>query len=100
MNFSAATMFVLVNGIAALPWSLGGTSKHSDALAADEDITLHIKVSQTQMHKTPPESSEFDICLKVCWQETPTCPTGWYSNNMGTRDHPCWTCCKAPSNDL
>lgn len=40
MKFSAATMFVLVNGIAALPWSLGGTSKHTGALAANEDITL------------------------------------------------------------
>jgi hypothetical protein len=21
---------------------------------------------------------------------------GWYSNNLGVADYPCWTCCKAP----
>ncbi|KAE9364515.1 hypothetical protein N431DRAFT_474105 [Stipitochalara longipes BDJ] len=38
-----------------------------------------------------------NICLKVCWPESPTCPDGWFSNNFGTADQPCWTCCKSPA---
>lgn len=37
-----------------------------------------------------------DPCWRVCWQFIPTCPAGWYSNNLGTAADPCWTCCKAP----
>jgi hypothetical protein len=32
------------------------------------------------VHKS--DISTMDICLKVCWPETPTCPDGWYSNNF------------------
>ncbi|PMD32343.1 hypothetical protein L207DRAFT_590634 [Hyaloscypha variabilis F] len=40
--------------------------------------------------------TEQNICLKVCWPSAPTCPAGWFSNNFGTADQPCWTCCKSP----
>ncbi|RMJ17089.1 hypothetical protein CDV36_003278 [Fusarium kuroshium] len=95
MKFYTASIFIFVNGIMAMPWSSG---------RASEDITLRIQVSQSPSHhakvSTPkgalnPES--FDICWLVCWPSVPTCPDGWYSNNMGTGDEPCWTCCKAPA---
>ncbi len=37
-----------------------------------------------------------DLCLRMCADRIPTCPEHWYSNNMGTADKPCWTCCQAP----
>ncbi|CAM1501391.1 Fc.00g105530.m01.CDS01 [Cosmosporella sp. VM-42] len=101
MKFSSAAILALANGIAAMPWT-SQSAKH-EVSNTNEDITLHIKVSQNSMGHGAAvhgaiQPSTFDICLRVCWPETPTCPDGWYSNNMGTTDDPCWTCCKAPSN--
>jgi hypothetical protein len=66
----------------------------------------------SQVSHNKPAFSFEDLCLMVCWYEVPTCPkgkptkwataivkltdAGWYSNNKGTGDDPCWTCCKAP----
>ncbi|KAK7419185.1 hypothetical protein QQZ08_010952 [Neonectria magnoliae] len=94
MRFTTAAVVLLANGITAMPWSLGA-SKQSSELSNTGDIILHVKVSQAPAHKDN-SAAEFDICLRVCWPRTPECPTGWYSNNVGTKDQPCWTCCKAP----
>ncbi|KAI8674440.1 hypothetical protein NCS57_00341600 [Fusarium keratoplasticum] len=94
MKFSAASIIFLAHGIAAMPWSSG---------KANEDITLRIQVSQSPSHhaqgSTPKGTVKIEdspICLAICWHSVPTCPDGWYSNNMGTSNSPCWTCCKAP----
>ncbi|KAI8721556.1 hypothetical protein NCS52_00297300 [Fusarium sp. LHS14.1] len=98
MKFSAASIFFLAHGIAAMPWSSG---------KANEDITLRIQVSQPSSYhaqgsapKGDIHPANFEVCLRVCWPTVPTCPNGWYSNNMGTANNPCWTCCKAPSDDF
>ncbi|KAJ4009519.1 hypothetical protein NW752_009109 [Fusarium irregulare] len=69
-----------------------------------EDISKHSKGSSGSgaQAKTPEPNGHinpgtYDICLRVCWPEEPKCADGWYSNQMGTSDNPCWTCCKAPS---
>ncbi|KAL2670108.1 hypothetical protein Neosp_014989 [[Neocosmospora] mangrovei] len=88
MKFSAASILFLAHGIAAMP-------------------CLRIQVSQPSSYhaqgsapKGDIHPANFDVCLRVCWPSVPTCPTGWYSNNMGTANQPCWTCCKAPSDDF
>ncbi|EEU35906.1 uncharacterized protein NECHADRAFT_105956 [Fusarium vanettenii 77-13-4] len=93
MKFSAASILFLAHGIAAMPWSSG---------KANEDITLRIQVSQSPSHNAQGSAPKgdihpenFQVCLKVCWPSVPTCPNGW-----GTANHPCWTCCKAPSDDF
>jgi hypothetical protein len=73
----------------------------------DDDLALHVKPSTKEIVtvadvKKSVEDGQLlntntDICLRVCWPETPTCPDGWYSNNLGIADQPCWTCCKSPS---
>ncbi|KAF7546543.1 hypothetical protein G7Z17_g8349 [Cylindrodendrum hubeiense] len=79
MKFSTATMLALVNGIAAMPWSLAGTSKHAGALTTDEEITLHIKIAQTTKQKDVTHPSE--ICWKACFFVEPSCPDGWFASN-------------------
>lgn len=50
----------------------------------------------TSLEKSVPA---LDLCLRMCADRIPTCPEHWYSNNMGTADKPCWTCCQAPKYD-
>ncbi|KAK7413914.1 hypothetical protein QQX98_007181 [Neonectria punicea] len=97
MKFTTAAVVLLANGITAMPWS-HDASKQSSGLPNTEEIILHVKVSQAPAPAAN-SASQFDVCLRVCWPDTPQCPTGWYSNNVGTKDHPCWTCCKAPQFD-
>ncbi|KAF4569654.1 hypothetical protein EYR40_008631 [Pleurotus pulmonarius] len=47
----------------------------------------------TSLEKSVPA---LDLCFRMCAPSIPTCPEHWYSNNMGTADKPCWTCCQAP----
>ncbi|WAO86135.1 Hypothetical protein NCS54_00339500 [Fusarium falciforme] len=118
MKFSTTSILFLAQGIAAMPWSSG---------KANEDITLHIQVSQPYSYHSKSSAPKgaihpenFQVCLRVCWPSVPTCPDGWVSvtypifylgsreclsrtkltNSQGTGDSPCWTCCKAPSDNF
>ncbi|RSL53459.1 hypothetical protein CEP53_007757 [Fusarium sp. AF-6] len=80
MKFYTASIFIFVNGIMAMPWS---SSK------SNEDITLRIQVSQSPSEHPQGSASketinigDAPICLAICWNHVPTCPNGWYSNNM------------------
>ncbi|RTE80882.1 hypothetical protein BHE90_004581 [Fusarium euwallaceae] len=80
MKFYTASYWFFVNGIMAMPWSSG---------RASEDITLRIQVSQSPSEHSQGSASketinfeDTPICLRVCWPHVPTCPNGWYSNNM------------------
>ncbi|KAI1035048.1 hypothetical protein LB503_011715 [Fusarium chuoi] len=82
MKFSIASTLLLANGIAAMPWS-SLSAKQSNG----EEITLRIQVSQpssnhavTPNHKGVVNVHNYEVCLKVCWPEEPTCPEGWVSD--------------------
>ncbi|SCN67648.1 uncharacterized protein FFB20_02701 [Fusarium fujikuroi] len=101
MKFSIASTLLLANGIAAMPWS-SLSAKQSNG----EEITLRIQVSQpssnhavTPNHKGVVNVHNYEVCLKVCWPEEPTCPEGWVSDLEGDSDYPCWTCCKKTGDD-
>ncbi|KLO88696.1 uncharacterized protein LW93_4507 [Fusarium fujikuroi] len=101
MKFSIASTLLLANGIAAMPWS-SLSAKQSNG----EEITLRIQVSQPSSnhavspnHKGVVNVNNYDVCLKVCWPQEPTCPEGWNSKKFGDSDYPCWTCCKKTGDD-
>ncbi|KAH7227449.1 hypothetical protein BKA60DRAFT_533994 [Fusarium oxysporum] len=79
MKFSIASTLLLANGIAAMPWSSLNAKQSSS-----EEITLRIQVSQPSSkstfspnHKGVVNVHNYEVCLKVCWPEEPTCPDGW-----------------------
>ncbi|KFY96089.1 hypothetical protein V498_02910 [Pseudogymnoascus sp. VKM F-4517 (FW-2822)] len=62
----------------------GGRATPSVDDTPGEEIT-----SDVQIVDTTAANSDSHI-LDMCWR---------YSNNRGTAEHPCWTCCKAPTDD-
>ncbi|KFY85566.1 hypothetical protein V500_08300 [Pseudogymnoascus sp. VKM F-4518 (FW-2643)] len=54
-----------------------------DSAPDNQDITIDIQIDTT----TASPASLFE---DPCWR---------YSNNKGTASHPCWTCCKAPTDN-
>ncbi|KFY52043.1 hypothetical protein V496_08684 [Pseudogymnoascus sp. VKM F-4515 (FW-2607)] len=62
----------------------GGRATPSVDDTPGEEIT-----SDVQIVDTTAANSDSHI-LDICWR---------YSNNRGTAEHPCWTCCKAPTDD-
>ncbi|KAL5621022.1 hypothetical protein FOBRF1_004268 [Fusarium oxysporum] len=101
MKFSIASTLLLANSIAAMPWSSLNAKQSSG-----EEITLRIQVSQPSSKKTFSPNHKgvvnvhnYEVCLKVCWPEEPTCPEGWNSKKFGDGDFPCWTCCKKTGDD-
>ncbi|KAJ4250983.1 hypothetical protein NW762_011633 [Fusarium torreyae] len=101
MKLSIASTLLLAQSIAAMPWSPVNPKANS------EEITLRIQVSQgpsagiglTASPKGVLRASDYDICLKVCWPESPHCPEGWKPKKFGNEDTPCWTCCKSTGDD-
>ncbi|KAH6884944.1 hypothetical protein B0T10DRAFT_564367 [Thelonectria olida] len=85
MKLSTATLFVLANGIAAMPWA---TKNSGSRGARGDEITLRVKVAhdQTPMHS----QKTADICWLLCASEEIECPEGWYGSQQGE----CWTCCR------
>ncbi|KAK4655805.1 hypothetical protein QC762_305650 [Podospora pseudocomata] len=108
MKFTATTaLLTLLTTASALPWSFrsAGNGKHSD------EITLHLTLDKgtTTAHHRPPKSKSeemkiimgmSDVCLRVCWPESPKCPEEWSPKNMGSEEDPCWTCCRKMEHDL
>ncbi|CAF3451621.1 unnamed protein product, partial [Fusarium graminearum] len=45
--------------------------------------------ASSPMHRGVVNVHNYEVCIKVCWPEEPTCPEGW-----GDGDYHCWTCCK------
>ncbi|KAK0741804.1 hypothetical protein B0T21DRAFT_408661 [Apiosordaria backusii] len=101
MKFTTtALLTTLLTTATALPWSFKSatTGKHSD------EITLHLTLDKPTTHHRPTSSeSEMkmimelsNICLRVCWPESPTCPDGWEAKQFGH----CWTCCRKDEEDL
>ncbi|KAK4204767.1 hypothetical protein QBC40DRAFT_249833 [Triangularia verruculosa] len=102
---TATLLTTLLTTATALPWSF----KSANHGKQSDEITLHLTLDKpTAHHHRPSSKSEemkmimglSDICLRVCWPESPQCPTDWYAKNMGSDDDPCWTCCRSPDNDL
>ncbi|KAK0670023.1 hypothetical protein QBC41DRAFT_390525 [Cercophora samala] len=108
MKFTTtALLTTLLTTATALPWSFKSASngKHSD------EITLHLTLDNpttTTHHRAPNSKSQemkmimgmSDICLRVCWPESPQCPAEWNPKNMGSDEDPCWTCCRKVNDDL
>ncbi|CAP70494.1 uncharacterized protein PODANS_3_5650 [Podospora anserina S mat+] len=126
MKFTATTaLLTLLTTATALPWSFksAGNGKHSDEityvslpltlyhpfLTSGNSLHLTLDKGTTTAHHRPPKSKSeemkiimgmSDVCLRVCWPESPKCPEEWSPKNMGSDEDPCWTCCRKMEHDL
>lgn len=107
MRLSTVTLFILANGIAAMPWSSKTKDEFTSVLSGpspsvqETDKTsksLNIKVSQAPLNghdvfigslsnsgdamaaKAKPGPVEVDMCWRLCSPEELACPGDWVSN--------------------
>ena len=76
MQFRLAALVLLPGIVLASP-----TYKERISIIVEDDqgVSAHYRNNHEIQASSKIPISKLDVCLRVCWPETPTCPKGWVS---------------------